>query len=256
MVHLVYFPLVVLALAALISVGTIGSSGTTIFTPTNVTNSCGIPATFSGIVTTIIDPISAFSALSCTFTQAAAVYIFNVNIQQYGVTQTTTTTCTTNTLLSNAQNQINCVAETYNVTNSTTVSCTTIYTTNGNGNPLPGLGPSVIPPTTGTEVLCPSLGISTSDINPTTIQEGFLVILFVVVSVAVIAGFNLLGSGLNAASIYILFKAASYTIVWMILSGLAIPLFYGTNQAIPAPFGSLFYLVLSLVFLIGIYESI
>ena len=159
------------------------------------------------------------------------MYLFPINIQQYTIT-VTSTICYFYPQLGNP-----CITQTYTGTNTNTLTTST-GTTCGFVGYL-------------SCILSQQSSSSTGN-TPASIQLGFLAVIFVLLGVIIISGITVVSSGLNAASIYIIFKVMGYTLLWLALSGLAEPIFYGSQQSIPYPFGSLLYLGLSLSFLLGV----
>lgn len=227
MTQFIYFPVVVLGIAALIVLGVnpnFTSNGTVTLTPQN-SNNCKFNIFANGF--------DLLTQTGCYLTAGITGYIFPISIYQY----TNTTTVTSCIFFPEAGNPCFTSTVTGQTGSSTTInSCTTF-------------GALVIP------LGCVS-SVVTSQLTPASVQQGFLAVVFVLLGVAVISGFTIISSGLNPATIYIVFKVMGYTIVWFILSGIAYPLFYGTTESIPYPFGSLLYLGLSLSFLLGIYREV
>lgn len=228
----IYTPLIILGLAALITVGTISPTNPTqsILTPQNEKGSCNVPTSFTGILALIFfNPLAIPGTLGCYVVQGTTNLIFNVpQIQQYGVpvsgsnttaTSTTITTCSTSTV-------------SYLLTGAfVIISC--------------GLGFSNTTPQQSSTLLTSS-----------NIQEGFLIVILTIVAVAVITGINVIGTGLSSASVYIIFTVMGFTILWLIESSLAMPLFFGIDQSIPPPFGAIAYLIISAMFTAGILRKV
>ena len=80
---------------------------------------------------------------------------------------------------------------------------------------------------------------------------GLLVVVSATVAVTCIAGFSFLGVGLNAVSVLAIFKATAYMGLWSVVSVLGSCLLL----AIPI-FGVLLFLFLTLVYSIGVFQSI
>ena len=99
-------------------------------------------------------------------------------------------------------------------------------------------------------------GIVVSSGSPANVQIGFLVIIIFLASTVLITGISVLGTGLNTASIFLLFQMGGYTLIWLLVSGLAFPVFNGNSNAIPQPFGNLFYLLLTMMYTFGIFRRV
>ena len=221
--QLIVYPIIILAIGALITVGTIGSSGTVGLAAVQATSSCN---TLSSNLWNVFNPFVLYPCLLniATYTIIGQI-MFPATIQQYNQTVVTTAT-----LYSGSTSQT-VVATTY----YTTSTCATLLDTNNN----------------------PYISCAPLNSNPsspiTSIQFGFLGIIILMLTIVVISGIQIAGSGLNTASIYIIFKTMGYVIIWFLLSSLSSALFFGTDQSIPSPFGGILYLVLSLFLVLGIF---
>lgn len=87
-----------------------------------------------------------------------------------------------------------------------------------------------------------------------TITEtlGLMAIIAVCEIVGTIAGINVLGSGLSDTSVRIIYKTMGLTILWTVLSVPNILLLL----LIPYSLGMLFYLVISLIYAIGVIQTV
>lgn len=99
-------------------------------------------------------------------------------------------------------------------------------------------------------------GVVVSSGTPANVQIGFLTIIIFLSSTVLITGISVLGTGLNTASIFLLFQMGGYTLIWLLVSGLAFPVFNGNINAIPQPFGNLFYLILTMMYTFGIFRRV
>lgn len=248
---LIMFPIIVLGFASLIAVGTIAGNGTTSITPFyscpngNTNTNCGNSQGSCANPTQIWSPFQYLTNAGCYLTKGITNLVFPIDV--FGYANVTTTTvcywfpaagnpCATFTVTASS-------GTTTTQTSSNTVTCTTFGTLFGQTQ-------------TGPLGCQSSIQVTQSQFNPGTIQLGFLAIIFVIIGVAVISGIQILGSGLSPSSIYIIFKTVGYTTIWFILTAFSQPLFFGTSQSIPYPYGSLFYLGLSLAYLLGIYDTV
>jgi hypothetical protein len=92
--------------------------------------------------------------------------------------------------------------------------------------------------------------------TPQSVTLGFLTIIIFLMSAVLITGISILSSGINTASIFLLFNMGGYVLIWLLLSSLAFPLFNGSSNAIPQPFGNLFFLLLTGMYTFGIFRRV
>lgn len=81
---------------------------------------------------------------------------------------------------------------------------------------------------------------------------GFYMLLIAVIAIALVAGFNLVGTGWSDVTVKLIVKGALFYGLWGILSLLGIKGF----EIIPFGFGWLMYLFMTLVFTIGVADTI
>jgi hypothetical protein len=98
------------------------------------------------------------------------------------------------------------------------------------------------------------LGATVSSGTPQSVQIGFLTIVLFLMGAVLITGISIVGTGINTASIFLIFSMGGYVIIWLLLSTLAFPVFNGTTNSIPQPFGNLFFLILTGMYTFGIFE--
>ena len=80
---------------------------------------------------------------------------------------------------------------------------------------------------------------------------GGLVILAVVITIAVIIGIQVLGSGLSPSSVSTIRTAVMYTGLWVTLSLTASPLIESISTV-----GSIIYISLTIIYIIGVFQRI
>lgn len=80
--------------------------------------------------------------------------------------------------------------------------------------------------------------------------EGAIGIIIIIILIGALIGINIMGSGLNDQSVKLIMIVLFYVGLWLIFSLLSFPLFYNI-----ALFGLLLYIVLTILFIIGIIDK-
>ena len=92
-----------------------------------------------------------------------------------------------------------------------------------------------------------SIGGTHFNIDP---LEGAIMIIIAIAVATAFVGIKVLGSGLSDPSVRVLITATAYTGLWLVLSVLASPLLFEIEV-----FGSLIYVSLSIIYVIGVIEK-
>lgn len=93
--------------------------------------------------------------------------------------------------------------------------------------------------------------VGVSDPN-TSNNLSWLVLIFILIGIAIIASLTVLGSGENPAGTNAILQAAAYLGVWILLASIASPSLLVPDTVISLPYGPLVLGVLSLIYLLGI----
>lgn len=100
------------------------------------------------------------------------------------------------------------------------------------------------------------LKATASSSTPQSVTLGFITIILFLMGAVLITGISVLSTGLNTASIYIIFSMGGYVLIWILLSSLSFPVFNGNVNAIPQPFGNLFFFLLTGMYTFGIFKRV
>lgn len=83
------------------------------------------------------------------------------------------------------------------------------------------------------------------------LQTGVIALIIVMIAIGVIAGVQVLGSGLSDFSVSVIYKSVFFYSVWLLLS------LFGTPSMFSVPiFGVVFYFFLTLVYSLGVVQQI